>query len=210
MKGPLTILLLLCATLSGLAKEEDFARYQLIIDKHPFGEEPPEAETTLVPFNESFAKDLRLSMLYEGPDGDVRAGVVDVANDKNYTLKIGESINSIELVEADIDAEEALLRKGSEVALFKLKPDDKPKIIPSSQQANRKNSYAERRKALLKKVEDQKKKEPAEPELTGEALRKHLEEVQMNAIRNGQPPLPIPLTPEMDAQLVSEGVLDPL
>jgi len=32
----------------------------------------------------------------------------------------------------------------------------------------------------------------------------------MEVIRQGLPPLPIPLTPEMDAQLVSEGVLPPM
>ncbi len=48
----------------------------------------------------------------------------------------------------------------------------------------------------------------AAPErLTGEALQKHLQEYQMELIRTGQPPLPIALTPEMDAQLVREGVL---
>ena len=48
----------------------------------------------------------------------------------------------------------------------------------------------------------------AAPErLTGEALQKHLQDYQMELIRTGQPPLPIPLTPEMDAQLVREGVL---
>lgn len=40
-----------------------------------------------------------------------------------------------------------------------------------------------------------------------EELKKHLEAQQMDAIRTGKPPLPIPLTPAMDAQLVREGVL---
>jgi hypothetical protein len=80
---------------------------------------------------------------------------------------------------------------------------------PSSQQ----NSYAERRRALLRKIEERRKQQaeekPPEPKLTGDALKKHLEDVQMDAIRSGRPPLPMPLTPEMDAQLVSEGVLPP-
>ena len=49
--------------------------------------------------------------------------------------------------------------------------------------------------------------------LTGEVLQKHLQEYQMELIRAGGakgPPLAIPLTPEMDAQLVKEGVLPPL
>jgi hypothetical protein len=201
--------LILCAT----AAEEKFERYQIIIDKRPFGEEPPEDPAPKqIPLSQSFAKDLRLTMLFEGPGGDVRVGVVNNALKKNYILKIGEVEDSIELVEADIEKSEAMLKKGNEVALFKLE-EGKPEPLTQKQQASRSNSYAERRKAMLTRVNEQKKKEepaaPAEPALTGEALRKHLEEVQMNAIREGMPPLPIPLTPEMDAQLVSEGFLPP-
>ena len=55
---------------------------------------------------------------------------------------------------------------------------------------------------------------PVEPPnmLKGEELTKHLEKYQMDLIRAGGekgPPLPMELTPEMDAQLVSEGVLPP-
>lgn len=48
--------------------------------------------------------------------------------------------------------------------------------------------------------------------LSGDALKKHLEQYQMDLIRSGGtkgPPLPMQLTPEMDAQLVKEGVLPP-
>jgi hypothetical protein len=41
-------------------------------------------------------------------------------------------------------------------------------------------------------------------------LQKHLQEYQMDLIRSGGakgPPLPLPLTPEMDQKLVDEGVL---
>ena len=204
------ILSLFLLILSATAVEEGFERYQIIIDKRPFGEEPPEDPAPKqIPLSQSFAKDLRLTMLFEGPGGDVRAGVVNNALKKNYILKIGEVEDSIELVEADIEKSEAMLKKGNEVALFKLE-EGKPEPLTQKQQTSRSNSYAERRKALLNRVNEQKQKEePAAPALTGEALRKHLEEVQMNAIREGMPPLPIPLTPEMDAQLVSEGILPP-
>lgn len=52
----------------------------------------------------------------------------------------------------------------------------------------------------------------APPELKGEELEKYLREYQMELIRAGGekgPALPIPLTPEMDEQLVKEGVLPP-
>lgn len=148
-------------------------------------------------------------MLFEGPSGDLRAGIVDTVKNKSYTLKVGEEVDSIELVEADILKSEAMLKKGNEVVLFKLEAG-KPEVLSKSQQNSRQSSYAERRKDLLKKIEDRRKtEEPKPPALTGAALRQHLEQVQMNAIREGLPPLPLPLTPEMDAQLVSEGVLPP-
>lgn len=209
MKIHFVSLVLLCSALSAISSEEGFARYQSIIDRMPFGEEPPETETVQISINESFARNLRLSMLFEGPSGDVRAGLVDTTKDKSYTLKVGEAIDGIELIEADILKSEAMLKKGNEVVLFKLEAG-KPEVLSKKQQSSRQSSYAERRRALLKKIEDRRKTEkPKEPALTGVALRQHLEQVQMNAIREGLPPLPMPLTPEMDAQLVSEGVLDP-
>jgi len=212
VKAKALILILLTSALSGMAVEEGFERYQLIIDKHPFGEEPPELDTVQISLNKSFARHLRLSMLFEGPGGDVRAGIIDTQDpkdEKSYVLSIGELQAGLELIGADISASEATLRKGSEMAVFKLESDT-PEPLSKSQQAARRSSYAGRRNARLaaanKKTEPKK---PEAPRLTGEALRAHLENVQMNAIRDGLPPLPLPLTPEMDAQLVSEGVLDP-
>ncbi len=208
MKTKAAILILLTSVLSGMAVEEGFERYQVIIDKHPFGEEPPEAETVQIPLNQSFARHLRLSMLFEGSEGELRVGIIDSKEKKNYILSIGELQDGLELIEADLAASEAMLRKGNEVALFKLE-SDKPEPLSKSQQAARRSSYADRRRARQTPVKNTEPKEPPEPRLTGEALRKHLENVQMDAIRNGLPPLPLPLTPEMDDQLVSEGVLDP-
>ncbi len=193
------------------ADDEGFKRYQLILDKQPFGQDPPEADIVQVPASQSFARNLRLSMLFEGPDGTTRAGIVDNSTKKSYILRIGEPQDGLEMVEADIRTSEAMLKKGNEVVLFKLE-SGAGEPISRSEQNSRRSSYAERRQALLKKIEDrrnQQQEQPPVPELTGEALKKHLEQVQMDAIRNGLPPLPLPLTREMDAQLVSEGVLPP-
>ncbi len=207
MRVSSVILILLGFILSGRAIDKGFKPYQIIIDKRPFGEEPPEAETVEIPYNQSFARHLRLSMLYEGPGGDLRAGIIDSSRNKSYILSIGEIEDDLELVEADLKGSEALLRKGKEVALFKLKAE-KAQPLSKSQQASRKSSYAARRASRQKKA-PVVRATPTAPQLTGEALRKHLEHVQMEVIRKGQPPLPLPLTPEMDAQLVAEGVLDP-
>lgn len=203
MKAPSAILILFYCALACPAAEDAFARYQIIIDKHPFSAEPPETEVVHISLNQSFARNLRLSMLFEGPNGDLRAGIIDSSLKKNYILSIGETQDGLELLEANLSASEAMLRKGNEVALFKLE-EGAPEPLSKSQQAARKLSYADSRK-----IEKLAPKEPAVPRLSGEALKKHLENVQMDAIRNGLPPLPLPLTPEMDAQLVSEGVLDP-
>lgn len=202
------ILILLTCALSVKALDESFARYQVILDKNPFSEEPPEAETVQIPLNQSFARHLRLSMLFEGPNGDLRAGVIDSEKKKNYILSVGENTEGLELIEADLSASEAMLRKGNEVALFKLESDT-PEPLSKKQQAARRMSYSERLKAQQAAKKKAESKEPEAPRLTGEALKKHLENVQMDAIRNGLPPLPLPLTPEMDDQLVAEGVLDP-
>lgn len=210
MKTCSTILFLLFTGALCSATEEGFTRYQLILDKQPFGQEPPEADIVQVPASESFARNLRLSMLFEGMDGSTRAGVVDNTTKKSYILRVGEPQDGLEMVEADIKTSEAMLRKGNEVALFKLEAGA-GQPISKSEQSSRQSSYAERRRALLQKIEirRQEAEPPPEPKLSGESLKKHLENVQMDAIRNGLPPLPLPLTPEMDAQLVKEGVLPP-
>lgn len=207
MKMRFAIPVLLTAVAYGAVNDAGFARYQTILDKQPFGKEPPEADLVQGAAAQSFAKDLRLSMLFEGPDGTVRAGIVDNSTQKNYILRIGEPQESFELVKADIEESEAMVRKNNQMVLLKLvagQPDKK------AQPAARAPTFSDRRRALLQKIEDKKQpQEPPVPELTGEELRKHLEEVQMDAIRTGKPPLPMQLTPEMDAQLVAEGVLPP-
>ena len=210
MKSRLAILFLIPAIALCVTDDDGFKRYQLILDKQPFGQEPPEADIVQVPASQSFARNLRLSMLFEGPDGTTRAGIIDTSSKKSYILRIGEPQDGLEVVEADVKTSEAMVRKDNEVALFKLEAGS-GETISRTEQSSRKSSYAERRQALLKKVEEkpQPAEPPSQPTLTGDALQEHLENVQMDAIRNGLPPLPMPLTSAMDAQLVKEGVLPP-
>jgi hypothetical protein len=44
-------------------------------------------------------------------------------------------------------------------------------------------------------------------EMSAEEVSALLQEYQKELIRSGQTPLPIPLTPETDRQLVEEGIL---
>ena len=90
-----------------------------------------------------------------------------------------------------------------------------PKIIvrgptaKSQDDGVRKGTYAER---LQQRREARRHpQQTAKPPLiTGEQLEKQLQQYQMDLIRQGKPPMPIPLTPEMDKKLVEEGVLPPV
>lgn len=192
-----------------------FERYQVILEREPFGALPAEPAPTRpvsVPQAESFARTIRLSALYEMEDGEIRVGLVDSQNNDGFFLGVGESHNGIELVSASFEDEEAVLRRGAEMAIIKLKEGEIQAITAQEHQERtvaRQTSYEERRRARMEELERRRQEPPPEPRLTGEALERHLQEYQMDVIRQGLPPLPIPLTPEMDRQLVEEGVLPP-
>lgn len=212
MKTHSTILsLLLCSTF-GWAEEDGFSRYQPILERQPFGQEPPEADMTQVASSESFARNLRLSMIFEAADGTLRAGIIDTSTGKSYTLQIGEVQGGYEMVEGDFKASQVLIKKNQEVALFRLQSAANDSSVQTERPVID-SRYSERRRRHIQALESRNQQLQAppspDPQLQGEALKKHLENVQMDAIRNGLPPLPIPLTPEMDAKLVEEGVLPP-
>ena len=217
MRKALVILFAVLAVVSGgWASIPDFDRYRVIIDRKPFGDPPPEPAAPQPPRvtspEESFARTLRLSALYEVQGGDLRVGLVDSRNNDSFFLRVGETHEGIELVSASFEEEEAVLRHGSEMAIIKLKDGS---IEPTSPQQleerrqQRRTSYEERRRARQEALERRRAQPPPEPTLTGEELEQHLKDYQMEVIRQGLPPLPIPLTEEMDRQLVEEGILPP-
>lgn len=190
----------------------DFADYQVILDRKPFGEAPAEPipEEKPIPLSQSFAKNLRMSALLEMDDGTLKVGLVDQQTKMNFYVAVGQTVEGIELVSASYEEEEAVIRKGSEMAVIKLSSGDIQPLTATEQKErlDRRKSYVERRKARAE--QRAKMAEKIEPKYTGEELEKHLQEYQMEVIRQGLPPLPIPLTDEMDQQLVDEGVLPPM
>ena len=199
----------------------DFSRYQVILDRKPFGDLPAKQEETAeaVPAAESFAKNLRVCSIIEQDDGSVRVGFVDMQSNKSYMLSVGDPpIDGIELVSASYEDKEAYLRRGSEMAQIKLQSGEVKDVSPAQQQtvmanagdaSQRRLSYAERRRLRQQRMQEQQAQPPPEPKYSGEELEKHLQDYQMDVIRQGLPPLPIPLTPEQDDQLVKEGILPP-
>ena len=208
---------LLSAAVACLASPTpDFEKYRVIIDRKPFGNPPKiEAPPVTISPNESFARTIRLCGLVE-VDDQIKVGLIDTQSNKNFSLGVGDIEEGIELVSADYDSEEAVLRKGPEMAVIKLQSGEIQPLTPAEQQArmnapskpsSRRMSYAERR---LARQQQRQQEPPPQPKYTGEELEKHLQDYQMDVIRQGLPPLPIPLTPEMDQQLVNEGVLPPM
>jgi len=202
----------------------DFSRYETILTRKPFGEVPlqpdPSATESTQPQQPPFVKELRMCAVIESDLG-IRVGFVNIKSkpSKSYFLYVGESEDGIELVDADYEMEAALLRKGTEehwVHMTRGSGDlnqaagsqsARAPLGAQSQKRKERLSYAER---LRQRREAMRTRMRTPPKLTGEDLEKHLKEYQLELIRKGMPPLPIPLTREMDDQLVKEGVLPPV
>jgi hypothetical protein len=216
------MLLAVCCT-SFAVEEYGKERYQVILDRSPFGADPLIDSTSIAkPASQSaLAKDMRLCMLLEGEDGDVRAGLQTLADKKSFILAIGETAKGVKLLDIDIINSQALLERDGERVLFKLdKGPAVSKALEDQRSRDERRAMFERRfgsgfggrgrggSGRGRGPEPQKK--DLTPKYRGEELKAHLQDYQMEVIRRGMPPLPIPLSQEMDDQLVSEGVLPPV
>ncbi|MBT3295703.1 MAG: hypothetical protein HN919_06255 [Verrucomicrobia bacterium] len=221
---------------SAALQQFSFDRYQSILDRQPFGEIKADVAPTPRPgpVLPPFTKDIKMCAILEDDSG-IQVGFVNVAikPPKSYFLYVGGSEDEITLVRADYSREMALLEKGGDEQWISMAGPvdmaatmgDKATVAaraiigaarvskPLSASASRAKSraaktasYAER---LRLRREAMKARAASKPKLDGEELKKHLESYQMDLIRKGMPALPMPLTDEMDAQLVSEGVLPP-
>ncbi len=205
----------------------DFSRYEIILRTMPFGDTrlapavASNAVPAVVPPSQTFVRNLRLVALRER-GATVRVGFVDITGKpqpRQYWLYVGEtSDDGIEVVEADFEAGKALLRKSGDQQWLLLTgrgPAAPAVPAPMSPAMTRSapslpnptaGSYAARMHA---RQEALRTRVVQPPQLSGEALQKHLESYNMQLIREGKPPLPIALTREQDTQLVHEGVLPP-
>lgn len=201
-----------------------FSDYQIILDRKPFGAPPDRSQEPerVTPVGESFAAQMVLSGIYELDDGSLRVAITDKKNNSYFSLLVGETESDlqIELVDADYDKEEAVLKKGDEVVVLRMGGGESggtqvlstPEKLEREKQAEERReqrlSYADRRRQRM--LERQKALEVPQTKLTGEELERHLQDYQMKVIREGMPPLPVQLTPDRDAQLVAEGYLPPV
>lgn len=209
-------LLLATGAFGALTGDVPFERYQIILDRKPFGDLPVQSIVVAPsPEAESFARSLRLSTIIDMDDGSLKVGFVDTRTGKSYMMRPGDPPqDGIDVVSADWSQDEAIVRQGEVMALIKLTSGEAQAITAQDQQRRQQDQQArpnwqERRRQRQAEMEAEQARPPPEPKLTGAELEKHLQDYQMEVIRQGLPPLPIPLTEEMDRQLISEGVLPP-
>ena len=226
MKTLVHFMVLAAVALPALADETSvpFDRYQIIIDRKPFGALPPPVAEQKAPSApvDSFTKYYRVCSIVKEDDGSLTVGVVDSRGNKAIVLKKDQADPSgLLLIDANYEAENATLRMGEEIAVMDLRGSVAPAggAAPAAPQVAMAPagmptppaappSYADRRR--IRQLQTQEPAQPPpQPKYTGEALQKHLQDYQMEVIRQGLPPLPIPLSPDQDAQLVKEGVLPP-
>ncbi|MFC1467357.1 hypothetical protein ACFLQY_01505 [Verrucomicrobiota bacterium] len=214
MKQLLAILFF--GTVAATAASNSFQDYKVILDRRPFGEAPAVGVPS-TPAVASTPSTYRLSALYEGIDGQTRAGLVNKKNNKSLVLRPDTTEDGIKLVDADLSAGTATIIERGRTYVLELAATPAPEATPApapEKKQTRTSRFSERRRRLLERInkKNAKKQEPekAEPRLRGEELQKHLEEYQMEVIRRGMPALPVPLTEEMDRQLVEEGILSPV
>lgn len=275
-------LILLAQGLHAADEPMRFDRYGIILDRKPFGEEslpPPVVDVTkpVVPPDQSFTAKFKIAAVTRNNKGVVQVGLVDLKSNRSFMLGVGDSIEGVEVVEADYVTERARLRRDPEdywVSMsgrsnhFEIVRKDAPAPVPVASEAapsvrtvgrvgTPRSSYAARRQSReearirkelelmqaqeAKRIRQSKTNELAtsvasvragkgksapaasisatgqalleklgqaeDSEMSPEEVNALLQEYQKELIRSGQTPLPIPLTPETDRQLVEEGVL---
>ncbi len=113
-----------CLPQAAVASLPEFEYYKIILERKPFGEIAPSAVGALSADAAmgSFAKDIELRAIVD-EDNQIRVGLYDKQANRGFYVALGQTVNNIELISADYDAEEAILRKGAETLVFKLRPD---------------------------------------------------------------------------------------
>ncbi len=230
---------ILIGSVTTSAGRQEFSRYLVILDRRPFGEAPQDAGPTAGDQADqagpSFADSLQMCAITAVGES-LRVGFVDTRSKppKTYYLFVGESEDGIQVVDADYDAETALLRKsgverslamGGSVQASSVSSRARSRVT-SRRSSPRRTSIRASTLTRARYREEQEQGVRGRPMSPMRAVRgtTHLNEMpaeikelamrkyNMELIRAGGSkgvPLPIELTPDEDAQLVSEGVLPP-
>jgi len=195
-------------------------RYNVILDRSPFGSDPlstvttPDTSAQQQKIAAELEKTCRLSYLFEAKNGEIRAGFQNLKAKKgepaSSVIRVGESFMGMKLKSVDLVNSEARLEFNGKPITFRLaKAPEKPVARKVPTPSRRLGSGFRKLPPPAPKPPPEPKLSPEEQKIRREEIRRNLQDYQMEVIRKGMPPLPVPLTPEMDDQLVSEGILPP-
>lgn len=226
MGGKKTSLILCAVFFAGavLAVEYNLKDYDVIIERSPFGEDSSiisddevqaKTDAEALKTAKEMEKKIRLCYLLEAENGEIRAGFENKTaksdDPKSIMLMVNENFRGMKLIKIDLANSSATLSVAGKPVTFTLsKATPAKKTVKKPAVPTRKFGGGFRREA------PKQPEKPTAPKLTPEEQVKKREEVreglrqyQMEVLRSGMPALPIPLTQDMDDQLVLEGVLPP-
>jgi len=170
------------------ASSSTWNRYQIIVDRDPFGPGKNVPLDTAVA--DSFAKNLRMCAVLDLPAG-LRVGLFDTKTKKDVYLKVGEtSEDGIQLVSANYRQEEAVLKKDHEIVRLKIQSDMTPASGPQIAR------LATMPTAPAAQVSPSQAVDPSQPspQVLRESLRQHLAQFHQQMARSGQS-MPLPSLP---------------
>lgn len=218
------LLLFIVSSMAVYAVEYDLERYDLIMERSPFGEDPTipgqddidrKNDAEALAAAKKMEKEMRLCYLNETQAGEVRVAFQNLkarpGDPTSIMLTVGENYNGMKLTEVDLATSSATLMLNGKRVTFELTQTPAPAPVVAAQ-----TPPARRFGGGFRAKPPEQPAKPPEPTLSPEEIAKaraetteRLRQYQMEVIRNGMPPLPVPLTQEMDDQLVAEGVLPP-
>ena len=210
----------------------DKSLYDVIVTTKPFGEKTKSAaalaaERAPEQPKVRFSEILKVTLIRHD---DVLGDACAIDDSKNPAwhayLGVGESKDGIQIKKIDLEANGVLLGKeGQDDEWLYLGGTSAPASLPRSRispvgaipkgvsfphPVTASQPVVQLAAQSSGPAEVDKVVEP--PQLSGPELEKHMQDYQMDLIRSAGlsgPPLPMELTPEMDARLVIEGVLPP-
>lgn len=198
-------------------------RYEIILERSPFGANPLEveqqaAEAQASAVAKTLAKDMRLCFLLESEEGEVRAGFQNLkakaGDPKSVMLMEGESYENMQLLNINlVDSSASVMYQGKPIT-FTLTKAPAATTAPAAKRTSptapaRRFGSGLRNRTPPAAPPSAPPLSPEEQARIREETKENMRQYQMEVIRAGMPPLPVPLTQEMDDQLVAEGVLPP-
>lgn len=126
MNKRLTMLVVWAGLAMSAQASTPFERYQVILDRAPFGLPPAPTQTVTA------LKNLRLSALMRLPDGP-RAGFVDGQGKNDFILRLNEkSDNDVELLGVDYAKEQVTIRREGQLLVLGLQAGDIAALVATT------------------------------------------------------------------------------